>query len=279
VEDGGGSGAHVQAPCEGDETANGQNRLLTLMGVPWLQAPSEAGGAVRGAACASGSRLRCRHRRHGRADIRAPVLLRRLTFSEAKKMPIQEFRLDKALQEMSMSQEQFVDLCILLGCDYCDSLFAASGRKRRWRFLRKYGDIDNVLKHLDKDKYQVELPFKLITRTIRIAVPENWQYQEGRRLGPSRTKPASSNSLVEENGFNEERVRRSGAKRLLKAKQTTVQGRIDSFLLVLQPPPASSRFRRPETEVPGRGWQGPALIRIRLQENSSFKRENSLNHP
>ena len=50
------------------------------------------------------------------------VLLRHLTFSEARKMPIKEFHLDKVLEGMELSMDQFVDLCILLGCDYCEKI-------------------------------------------------------------------------------------------------------------------------------------------------------------
>jgi len=36
----------------------------------------------------------------------APILLRHLTFSEAKKMPISEIHLDIALQDLEMSMDQ-----------------------------------------------------------------------------------------------------------------------------------------------------------------------------
>ena len=37
-------------------------------------------------------------------------------------MPIKEFYLDKVLEGFEMSQEEFIDLCILLGCDYVDKI-------------------------------------------------------------------------------------------------------------------------------------------------------------
>ena len=37
-------------------------------------------------------------------------------------MPIKEFYYDKILEGFEMNKEQFVDLCILLGCDYCDKI-------------------------------------------------------------------------------------------------------------------------------------------------------------
>jgi flap endonuclease-1 len=54
------------------------------------------------------------------------MLLRRLTFSEARKMPIMEFELPKVLDGLGLTMPQFVDLCILLGCDYCDTIRGAS---------------------------------------------------------------------------------------------------------------------------------------------------------
>ena len=51
-----------------------------------------------------------------------PVLLRHLTFSEARKMPIKEFHLSNIMEGFEMNPEQFVDLCILLGCDYVDKI-------------------------------------------------------------------------------------------------------------------------------------------------------------
>ena len=37
-------------------------------------------------------------------------------------MPIKEFYLDKVLEGFEMDQTQFIDLCILLGCDYVDKI-------------------------------------------------------------------------------------------------------------------------------------------------------------
>ena len=57
------------------------------------------------------------------------VLLRHLTFSEARKMPIKEFHLPQVLEGFEMDQEQFVDLCILLGCDYVDKIRGIGPKK------------------------------------------------------------------------------------------------------------------------------------------------------
>ena len=50
------------------------------------------------------------------------ILLRNMMASEAKKMPIREIHLDKVLETLCLSHSEFVDLCILMGCDYTDSI-------------------------------------------------------------------------------------------------------------------------------------------------------------
>ena len=39
-----------------------------------------------------------------------------------RKIPVREINLEKLLSELGISQQEFIDLCILLGCDYCDSI-------------------------------------------------------------------------------------------------------------------------------------------------------------
>ena len=96
----------------------------------------------------------------------SPVLLRRLTFSEARKMPIMEIKLDKVLSGLGMDMDQFIDLCILLGCDYCDSI-KGIGPHRALALIKEHKNIESVLKNIDRKKY---------------IVPEDWPYEEARRL-------------------------------------------------------------------------------------------------
>lgn len=98
----------------------------------------------------------------------APILLRHLTFSEARKTPISEINLQKALEglEMDMSQvgtsrtpyststlptihgsTQFVDLCLLLGCDYLEPI-KGIGPKSALKLIREHGSLDKVMEHL-----------------------------------------------------------------------------------------------------------------------------------
>jgi 5'-3' exonuclease len=70
---------------------------------------------------------------------------------------------------------QFIDLCILLGCDYCGSI-RGIGPKRAVELIKEHKSIERILEKIDKQKF---------------AVPEDWAYQQARRLfqNPEVTDP------------------------------------------------------------------------------------------
>jgi len=213
-------------------------KLLQLMGIPYIEAPCEAEAQC--AALVKAGKVYAT----GTEDMDAltfgsSVLLRHLTFSEARKMPIREFYLDRILAELELSHDEFIDLCILLGCDYCDSI-KGIGPKRAIDLIKQYKTIEEIVKHIDTKKY---------------TLPEEWPYQEARELFKNpevkkdedvELKWEAPNEqelikfLVEEKGFSEDRIR-SGIKKLTKARQGSTQGRLDSFFKVLPSPSPSNK--------------------------------------
>jgi flap endonuclease-1 len=134
-------------------------RLLDLMGIPYLEAPSEAESQCavlvkQGLAWAVGTEdmdaLTCG----------APILLRNLHASEAqsKKKLVKEIRLERVLEDMELSMSEFIDLCILCGCDYSDKI-RGIGPKRAYALIKKYRTLEEVLAHLDPVKYPRPDPF------------------------------------------------------------------------------------------------------------------------
>jgi flap endonuclease-1 len=210
-------------------------RLLKLMGIPYIIAPTEAeaqcaelarGGKVYAAASEDMDTL----------TFNAPILLRHLTFSEQRKEPIQEIHLDKVLEGLEMERDQFIDLCILLGCDYVDPI-KGIGKETALKLIREHKTLEGVVKHFESSK--------------KYTVPDDWPYQEARLLFqepdvlPS-TAPECENIkweapdmdglvkfLVEEKGFNEDRVR-SGAEKLKKSMKTGQQSRLEGFFKPVQ---------------------------------------------
>ncbi|CAF0777009.1 unnamed protein product [Didymodactylos carnosus] len=140
-------------------------RLLKLMGIPYVDAPTEA-EAQCAALCKAGKVYAVGTEDMDALTFGANVLVRHLTFSEARKMPIREYSLAKVLQGLDLSTDEFVDLCILLGCDYCDSI-KGIGQKRALELVKQYRTIETVLKHIDKKKHPI---------------PEEWPFEEARQL-------------------------------------------------------------------------------------------------
>lgn len=56
--------------------------------------------------------------------FQTPILIRKLTFANAssKGATVQQMEYKKAVEGLQLTHDQFVDLCILLGCDYCDNI-------------------------------------------------------------------------------------------------------------------------------------------------------------
>lgn len=222
-------------------------RLLKLMGIPYIDAPTEAEaqcavlakeGKVFGAASEDMDTL-C---------FAAPVLLRHLTFSEQRKEPILEIHLDKVLEGLGMEMtqvgyfiyifllsmliEQFVDLCILLGCDYLDPI-PKVGPNTALKMIRDHGTLEKVVETIESD------PKK------KYVIPDDWPYLQARDLffNPD-VRPADAPEcdfkwtapdveglvrfLVEEKGFSEDRVR-NGAARLTKNLKSAQQSRLEGF--------------------------------------------------
>ena len=214
-------------------------QLLELMGIPYVDAPCEAEAQC--AALVKGGKVWAT----GTEDMDSltfgsNVVLRHLTFSEARKMPIKEYHYDKLLEELGLSNEEFIDLCILLGCDYCESI-RGIGPKRAFDLIKQHKTIDEIMKHLDSKKY---------------TIPENWMYKEARELFKAPEVKESSDVelkwsepkeeelvdfMVKQKQFNEDRMR-NGIKKLAKARTGSTQGRLDGFFKVLSSPtPATKR--------------------------------------
>ncbi|KAF2324103.1 hypothetical protein GH714_006663 [Hevea brasiliensis] len=202
-------------------------RLLKLMGVPVVEAPSEA-EAECAALCKSGKVYAVASEDMDSLTFGAPRFLRHLMDPSSRKIPVMEFEVSKILEELNLSMDQFTDLCILSGCDYCDSIRGIGGQTAL-KLIRQHGSIENILENINKERYQI---------------PEDWPYQEARRLFKEPVVLADEEEpeikwtapdeeglitfLVNENGFNSDRVTKA-IEKIKAAKNKSSQGRLESF--------------------------------------------------
>lgn len=96
-------------------------KLLRLMGVPIHEAPSEA-EAECAALCKAGKVFSAATEDMDALTFGSTRLSRHLVTPGAgnKQAMIREYSLERVLEELKFSMEQFIDFCILCGCDYCE---------------------------------------------------------------------------------------------------------------------------------------------------------------
>lgn len=206
--------------------------LLKLMGIPYVEAPSEAE-----AQCAElakcGKVYAAASEDMDTLCYNTPFLLRHLTFSEAKKEPIQELNMEKILESLNLSITQFVDLGLMLGCDYIESI-RGIGPVTALKLIKQYGSLESIIEYIQ-------------TNETKWKIPENWQFKQARQLFLSpdvipgdqidlKWSPPNEEELIKylcgEKLFNEERVK-NGIKRLQKGLKSGTQGRLDGFFKIV----------------------------------------------
>ena len=135
-------------------------KLLTLLGIPFVEAPCEAE-----AECAALNKA-------GLVDAIAtedmdslvfgtPILLRHLSYSKGNADEIIQIDNKVLMEKCGLTKEQFVDFCILCGCDYCDTI-KGIGYGTAYKLIQEHGSIEEIIKHLDKTKYPIPDDFDYV---------------------------------------------------------------------------------------------------------------------
>ena len=57
--------------------------------------------------------------------------------------------MEKILRDIEFSHEQFVDLYILLGCDYCGNV-KGIGPKKAFELIKQHKNIETMLENIDQ---------------------------------------------------------------------------------------------------------------------------------
>ncbi|KAK4491326.1 hypothetical protein RD792_002062 [Penstemon davidsonii] len=182
-------------------------KLLRLMGVPVIEAPSEA-EAQCASLCKSDKVYAVASEDMDSLTFGAPRFLRHLMDPSSKKIPVMEFEVSKVLQELDLTMDQFIDLCILSGCDYCDSIRGIGGLTAL-KLIRQHGSIENILDNINKERYQI---------------PEDWPYQEARMLFKEPSVFTDNELELKWTAPDEEAI-----ERIKTAKNKSSQGRLESF--------------------------------------------------
>jgi flap endonuclease-1 len=127
-------------------------RLLTLMGIPWIQAPSE-GEATAAYLTQVGLASHVASQDYDSLLFGGRLLVRNMTISGRRKLPgkrvyvevvPEEISLQALLKELGITREQLVDVGILVGTDFNPDGFKGIGPVKALRYIKKYGRLEDI---------------------------------------------------------------------------------------------------------------------------------------
>jgi flap endonuclease-1 len=209
------------------EIVDDAKKLLSYMGVPWVQAPSEGEAqaaymAMRGHCWGVGSQD------YDSLLFGSPRLVRNLAVSPRRKIgedvvevSPEVIELDAVLKSLRLkNREQLVDLAILLGTDYNPDGVAGVGPQRALRLVLEFGSLEKIVDTVLRGHQHL-----LEIKKFFLNPPVTDDYSlEGGRLDEGKLL----SFLVEERDFSEDRVRRA-VERLRKASVKHKTTSLDTF--------------------------------------------------
>ena len=167
-----------------DYMAEDSKHLLDLMGIPWVQAPSE-GEAQAAHIVKRGDADYCASQDYDSLLFGAPRLVRNVTISGRRKLPgrnvyievVPEIvELEAVLKECGITHEQLIDVGILIGTDFNPNGVKGLGPKTALKLIKEYGSIEEALPHLENAEFPVE-PRKIREIFLHPKVTDNYRIE------------------------------------------------------------------------------------------------------
>ncbi len=194
-----------------DYMAEDSKKLLKLMGIPWVQAPSE-GEAQAAYITKRGDADYCASQDYDSLLFGAPKLIRNVTISGRRKLPSKNIyvevipevvELQQALAECGITHEQLVDVGILIGTDFNPEGIEGLGPKTALKLIKEHGTLEKALPHVKNAEFPTE-PRRIREIFLKPAVSDNYRLEW---LEPNVENVV--NFICRERDFSEERVRKT----------------------------------------------------------------------
>ncbi len=207
-------------------------RLLSLMGIPWVQAPSEgeaqaAHMATRGDVWAAGSQD------YDAILFGAPVMVRNIAITGRRKLPRKNVyievepevvELKYVLGELGLDRRQLVILGILVGTDYNPDGVRGVGPKKALGLVRECSSLEDILQRLGKNSDFPVDPEDLVKVFLEPEITDRYslEWHEPDVEG-------IVSFLCGERDFSEERVRKALEKMKIGLKQSSARSTLEKW--------------------------------------------------
>ncbi|MCS7107859.1 MAG: flap endonuclease-1 [Sulfolobales archaeon] len=210
-----------------NEMVDEVKELLSAMGIPWIQAPSE-GEAQAAYLTLRNSSWSTASQDYDSLLFGSPRLIRNLTISGKRKLPKKDIyvevkpeviELNTLLNVLDISREQLIDIAILLGTDYNPDGVKGVGPKTALKLIKTYGSLDGALKALPEARFPVD-PFKIKEFFLNPPVVADYIIEWGEP-----DKELIKEVLISRHDFSEDRVN-AALERLMKAFKECIKSRV-----------------------------------------------------
>ncbi len=154
-----------------EQTIEETKEFLEALGIPYVQALEEADPQCAG--------INLARKAYGVVSEDWDTLIfgsERMITNFKKKGKIIEYNLGTILNELNLTYEQFVELAIVLGCDYCDSISCYSIKKSEeaYELFKKYNECKDIEKLIEKLEDENNI-LQQKNQQIKYKIPENFK--------------------------------------------------------------------------------------------------------
>jgi flap endonuclease-1 len=202
-----------------DYMQDDSRKLLELMGLPWINAPSE-GEAQAAYMTKKGDADYCASQDYDSLLFGAPKMLRNITISGRRKrgnayieVVPEIMELSKTLAETGLTYEQLIDVGILVGTDFNPDGIKGLGPKTALKLIKQYGTLEKALPYIKNASFPVE-PNCIRQEFLHPQVTNNYKLQW---CEPN--VEGVVDLMVRQKEFSEDRVRKSLDKMLAGSKK------------------------------------------------------------
>ncbi len=192
-----------------DRMVEDAKRLLSLMGIPVVQAPSEAEAqasfmARKGDVWASGTQD------YDSLLFGSPVVVRNITLTGKQRLPSKGIEvklepeiifLQDVLDGLKITREQLIDIGILIGTDYNEGI-RGIGPKKAYELIKKYGSIERIPEAIREIGREEIIEIKELFLNPKVTMDYKLDFSEPDYDG-------IISFLCDEHDFNRERVEKA----------------------------------------------------------------------
>ncbi len=214
-----------------DSMVEDTKKLLDLLGIPWIQAPSEGE--------AQAAYLAIKNVVWGTASqdydsllFGAPILVRNLTVTGRRKLPRKNLyievsseivELNQILNKLGISHEQLIDIGILIGTDFNPEGIKGIGPKTALRMIKENGKLENILSKLPEKSFPYD-PLEIKKIFLKPEVTNDYSLEW--KLPDIEN---TVNFLCGERDFSEDRVRKTLEKMCTPYAETKSKSTLESW--------------------------------------------------